>query len=67
MGKSISFLTMLGLLFIGLKLGSVIDWHWFWVLWPIWIPFALVFAILLFIVLVLFIVALVAVLIDKFT
>jgi hypothetical protein len=25
------------LLFIGLKLGAVIDWSWWWVLSPIWI------------------------------
>lgn len=35
---------LLGVLFIGLKLGHVIDWHWLWVLSPFWIPlgFALV-------------------------
>jgi hypothetical protein len=27
----------LQLLFIGLKLGRVIDWSWFWVLSPIWL------------------------------
>lgn len=38
----ISFSALLGLLFIGLKLGNVIDWSWFWVLSPFWIPLALV-------------------------
>lgn len=28
----------LGLLFIGLKLGGVIHWSWWWVLSPFWIP-----------------------------
>jgi hypothetical protein len=37
----------LGLLFIGLKLGDVIDWSWIWVLAPFWIPFAALFAALL--------------------
>jgi len=37
------FLTLLGLLFIGLKLGSVITWSWWWVLLPIYGPFALGF------------------------
>jgi len=37
------FLTLLGLLFIGLKLGSVISWSWWWVLLPIYGPFALGF------------------------
>lgn len=35
------------LLFIGLKLGKVIDWSWWWVLAPIWIP--LVVAVLIFV------------------
>lgn len=40
--------TLLLVLFIGLKLGGVIAWSWFWVLSPLWIPaglVALVFAI----------------------
>lgn len=31
------------LLFVGLKLASVIEWAWWWVLSPIWIWFALGF------------------------
>lgn len=38
---------LLGVLFIGLKLGHVIDWPWLWVLSPFWIPFLFVLAILL--------------------
>lgn len=30
------FWSLLGLLFIGLKLGSVINWSWWWVLAPFW-------------------------------
>ena len=30
--------TGLGLLFIGLKLGGVINWPWIWVTSPLWIP-----------------------------
>ena len=37
----IGFFTLLALLFIGLKLGKVIDWSWWWILAPIWIPIAL--------------------------
>ena len=33
---------MLALLFIGLKLTGHIAWSWWWVLSPLWIPFALV-------------------------
>jgi len=32
----------LALLFIGLKLGGVITWSWWWVLAPIWIPLSIV-------------------------
>lgn len=34
------FLTLLTILFIGLKLGHVVTWPWLWVLAPIWIPIA---------------------------
>lgn len=37
----IGFLGLLGLLFIGLKLGGLIAWSWFWVLSPLLIPAAL--------------------------
>ena len=30
------FLSLLGVLFIGLKLCGVIDWDWIWVLTPVW-------------------------------
>lgn len=33
---------VLGLIFITLKLCHVIDWSWWWVLAPFWIPIALV-------------------------
>lgn len=32
----VGFLTLLGLLFIGLKLAGLIDWAWWVVLAPIW-------------------------------
>ena len=37
----ISFLGLLALVFIVLKLCNVIDWSWWWVLSPFWIPLAL--------------------------
>ncbi len=40
--SGIGFGGLLAILFIGLKLGKVIDWSWLWVLSPIWIPFAFV-------------------------
>lgn len=35
-------LTLLGIAFIVLKLCGVISWSWFWVLFPFFIPLALV-------------------------
>lgn len=40
--NGIGFGSLLTLLFIGLKLGHIIDWSWWWVLSPIWITFAFV-------------------------
>ena len=34
----VSFLGLLTLLFIGLKLTGYITWSWIWVLAPLWIP-----------------------------
>lgn len=34
----IGFFGLLTILFIGLKLGNVIDWSWWWVLSPLWVP-----------------------------
>lgn len=42
----IGFASLLALLFIGLKLGHVIDWPWLWVLAPIWITVAVVVAVI---------------------
>lgn len=36
----VSLCTLLGLLFLGLKLGGCINWPWIWVLCPFWIPLA---------------------------
>lgn len=38
----VGFLGLLAILFIGLKLGNVITWSWWWVLAPLWGPFAAV-------------------------
>ncbi len=38
--------TILGLIFIVLKLLDVITWSWLWVLSPFWIPFVIVSVIL---------------------
>lgn len=43
--NGVGFLSLLTLLFIGLKLGGAITWSWVWVLSPLWIPFGLAIAI----------------------
>lgn len=50
--------TLLTVLFIGLKLGHVIDWKWVWVLAPLWISASLGIGIFL-------IIALVVILLNK--
>lgn len=42
----IGFCGLLAILFIALKLTDVIDWSWWWVLSPIWIPTAIVLLVL---------------------
>ncbi len=44
--RGVSFLSLLTLLFIFLKLNGTIQWSWLWVLGPLWIPFAVVFVFL---------------------
>ena len=39
--KGVSFLGLLTVLFIGLKLTGHISWSWLWVLSPLWIPVAI--------------------------
>jgi hypothetical protein len=42
----IGFLNLLALLFIALKLTNHIDWSWWWILSPLWIPLALAIALI---------------------
>lgn len=42
----IGFAGLLAVLFIGLKLTHYIDWSWWWVLSPLWLPLAIVLGIL---------------------
>lgn len=53
----VSSFTLLGLLFVGLKLGHVIDWSWWWVTVPFWGGYVLI---ALFLVLVMIVAALVS-------
>ena len=42
----VSFLGLLTLLFIGLKLTEYINWSWIWVLSPLWIPMGIALLVL---------------------
>lgn len=42
----ITFMEALFLLFLGLKLTGHVDWSWFWVLSPVWIPAVFVIVLL---------------------
>lgn len=44
----ISFVSLLAIVFIVLKLCNVITWSWWWVLAPIWIPFGVAMVLILF-------------------
>ena len=48
----ISFLGLLTVLFIGLKLTGVIEWGWFWVLAPMLLPISFALIIVFFIIVV---------------
>lgn len=54
-GGGIGFCGLLAIVFITLKLLDKIDWNWFWVLSPLWIPIAILFVVLIIIGLVIFI------------
>ena len=54
--SGVGLMGLLGILFIGLKLGNVITWSWWWVLAPFWLPAFVV----LFVVASMFLIATVA-------
>ena len=58
--QGVGFLPLLALLFIGLKLGGVIGWSWWWVLAPLWAPVAIFLSVLLIFVAIVAVIALVA-------
>lgn len=49
------FCSLLGLIFITLKLTGFINWSWLWVLAPFWIPFAITGIVLLVIFILMFV------------
>ena len=45
--SGISIFGLLAVLFIGLKLTGHIAWSWWWVLSPIWLPWAVIIPLVL--------------------
>jgi hypothetical protein len=43
----LSFSSLLAVVFIALKLLGTITWSWWWVLSPLWIPWAIIIAVCL--------------------
>lgn len=43
----IGFFGLLAVLFIGLKLGGILQWSWIWVLSPLWLGFIILLAIII--------------------
>lgn len=44
--SGVGFFGLLAIVFITLKLLGIINWSWWWVLAPIWIPIAFVLVVL---------------------
>ena len=53
--ESMGFATVLGIVFIVLKLCKVINWSWLWVLSPLWIPVAIGILLLAILIIMIFI------------
>lgn len=49
-GGGISFIGLLTIVFIVLRLCSIIQWSWLWVLAPTWIPLLLFIIVLIIVV-----------------
>lgn len=43
--SGVSLLSLLGVLFIGLKLTNYVTWSWWLVLSPLWVPIAIPFGV----------------------
>ena len=51
-GGGVGVTGLLLVLFVGLKLTGHINWEWYWVLSPIWIPLLLIFGVFVILLLV---------------
>lgn len=64
--ERVTFLQLLTLLFVGLKLTHVIDWSWWYVLMPLWLPVALYLVFVVLCVTVIIVATIIHTLIDYF-
>jgi len=64
-GGGVSFLGLMFLIFLTLKLCGVITWSWVWVFAPLWGPFALFALVMACVAVFVLLAALVASIIDK--
>ena len=62
----ISTASMLGILFIGLKLTNYIDWSWWWVLSPFYLPLVIGVSLIVFIFLIALLPALFELIVKKY-
>ena len=51
---NLPIISILGITFIILKLTGTIDWSWWWVLAPFWIPLAIILVLIVIIDIILF-------------
>ena len=47
-GGGLGLSTILGTVFVTLKLTEQVDWSWWWVLAPWWVPFGFIFIVTFF-------------------
>ena len=43
---------ILFIVFLILKLTKVIDWNWFWIVFPLWLPFAITLVLLVIVLII---------------
>jgi hypothetical protein len=52
----LSFLQVLTIVFVALKLTNVINWSWWFVLMPLWLPITIVLSVMFFVLVSIFLI-----------
>ena len=63
--SGLTFLQVLTVLFIGLKLFDKIDWSWWWVVAPLWIPAVSFLALMIILLIIGVIIAFIGAIFDR--